>query len=148
MNKIIRIISVLTLTAFTLHIIWENVQAPLYLRYESFTQHLGVCFLATFGDIAITLFVYVIIALLKNNIYWIKELNKKDILVLTILAFYIAVQIEQQALLFDLWDYNNFMPIIPYFGVGLTPILQMIFLLPMSMYLTKKIVVMKETVKY
>lgn len=147
MNKIIRIISVLTLTAFTLHIIWENVQAPLYLWYESFAQHLGVCFLATFGDIAITLFVYAIIALLKNNIYWIEELNKKDILVLVIMAFYIAVQMEQQALLFDLWGYNNFMPIIQYFGVGITPVLQMVFLLPISMYLTKKIVVMKKIVK-
>jgi len=115
------------------------VQAPLYQGYEYFGQHFGLCLLGTLGDIGLTLFVYLTIALLKGNAYWIRELNRKDLLVLAIIGFYAAVQIEQQALLSDQWSYTSSMPVIPYLKAGLTPVLQMTILLPVSIYITKKI---------
>jgi hypothetical protein len=138
-SKIIKIATELILVSFVLHIVWENVQAPLYQGYVSFFQHFSPCMLGTVGDISLTIFVYLAVALLKNNIYWITGLNKKDILVLTVVGFFAAVQIEQQALLFGQWGYASSMPLVPYFGAGLTPVLQMTILLPVSMYITNKI---------
>lgn len=135
----------LALVAFILHIILENAQAPLFQGYSSFARHIPTCFVGTLGDVAVTLFVYFIVALLKNNFSWIATLNKKDIVVLAVIGFFIAVGIEWRALLFDRWAYNDAMPIIPYLKVGLMPILQMIFLLPFSMYVTKKLMVMYES---
>jgi len=141
-------IILLSLFAFVLHIIWENAQAPLFQGYVSFPQHFSMCLIGTIGDVAITLFVYFIIALLKNNFSWISTPNKKDIVVLTIIGLFVAVGIEQRALLFDRWAYADTMPIIPYLKVGLLPIFQMTLLLPLSVYLTKKFVSLYKKFDY
>ncbi|MDP2789036.1 MAG: hypothetical protein Q8O46_03230 [bacterium] len=138
-------IIILSLIAFFSHVIWENMQAPLFQGYASFVSHFSMCLVGTVGDVVITLFVYVLVALLKNDFNWIATLNKKDIVVLAVIGFFIAVGIEWRALLFGRWAYADAMPIIPYLEVGLTPILQMTLLLPLSMYLTKKIAPLSKT---
>ncbi|NCN24736.1 hypothetical protein GW918_01490 [Candidatus Berkelbacteria bacterium] len=138
--KIGKQIIFLSLIAFVLHIVWENAQAPLFQGYASFIAHLPMCLIGTAGDVVITLSVYLIVALLKNDSNWISTLNKKDFAVLAIIGFLIAIGIEWRALLFGRWTYAEGMPIIPYLKVGLAPIIQMTLLLPISIYLTKKIV--------
>jgi len=128
----------LSLTAFILHVIWENAQAPLFQGYTSFSQHFSACLFGTVGDVAITLFVYVLVALLKNDFNWIASLNKKDIAVLAVIGFLIAVGIEWRAVLFGRWAYNDAMPLLPYLKVGLSPIIQMTLLLPLSVFITGK----------
>lgn len=140
-KKTIRTISVLTIIAFVLHIIWENTQAPLYLGYKSFSQHFLPCFFGTIGDVIITLFVYGLVSLLKREALWIVNLGTKDIFTLSLISFFVAVWIEQNALFIGKWGYASSMPLIPYFNVSLTPILQMMILLPLSVYLTGKFVV-------
>lgn len=142
--KIGKQIFFLSFIAFIVHVIWENAQAPLFQGYASFAEHLPVCTAGTVGDVAITLFVYVVVALLKNDFNWIASLNKKDVIVLAVVGFFIAVGIEWRALLFGRWAYTDAMPLIPYLKVGLTPILQMLLLLPFSAYLTKKFVAVYE----
>lgn len=100
--------------------------------------------MGTVGDVAITLSIYFVVALLKSNFNWIATLNKKDITILTTVGFFVAVGIEWRALLFGRWAYADAMPITPYLKVGLTPILQMTPLLPFSVYLIKKLVVIFE----
>lgn len=143
--KTIKQIIYLSFIAFILHYIWENVQAPLFKGWTSFSQHFSICFLGTVGDIVITLAVYLVVALLKNNFNWIAILNKKDLAMLATVGFFMAVGIEWRALLFGRWAYADAMPIIPYFKVGLTPILQMTFLLPISIYFTKKLLIRHES---
>ena len=133
-----KIITNLIIVSFILHVVWENAQAPLFLGYESFFQHFILCLLGTIGDLVITLFVYILITLLKRDQNWLVSLDIRDLFVLTVTSFFVAVWIEQHALLFGKWGYTNLMPIVPYFKVGLTPILQMSILLPLSFYLTKK----------
>lgn len=135
MKKII----ILSLVAFILHLIWENAQAPLFQGYASFTQHFPLCFIGAMGDTAITLLIYFIVALLKDDFNWIGALNKKDIAVLAVIGFFIAVGIERNALFFGKWEYASSMPLIPYFEVGLLPILQMSLLLPFSVFVARKL---------
>lgn len=137
--KIGKHIILLSLIAFALHIVWENAQAPLFRGYVSFIEHFSACFVGTIGDVIITLSVYCMVALLKNDFDWLRALNKKDIILLAIVGFFIAVGIEQRALLQGRWAYADAMPVISYLEVGLTPILQMTLLLPFSIYLTKKL---------
>jgi len=135
----IKYIIILSSVAFFLHIIWENAQAPLFAEYLSLGQHFPKCLWATIGDIVFTLLVYLGISLLKNDFGWITRLSGKDIAVIAVMGFFWAIGIEQRAFLFEKWNYTNAMPIIPYLLVGLTPILQMTFLLPLSFYLTSKL---------
>lgn len=137
--KIGKQIILLSIIAFVLHIIWENGQAPLFLGYSSFFQHFPICFVGVVGDVILTLFIYWLISLLKGDFGWIARLNKRDIIILVIIAFFWAVGIEQHTLLFGRWTYTDAMPIIPYLKVGLTPVLQMILLLPISFYLTNRL---------
>ncbi len=120
---------------FILHLIWENAQAPLFVGYQSFSQHFSMCFVGTIGDVVITLLILVFMQLLKKNT--IETIA--DFIVFAIIGFVVAVIIEQRALLVGSWDYTQVMPIIPWFNVGLLPIIQMTLLLPLSFYLTQKI---------
>lgn len=125
----------LIITAFLLHVIWENAQAPLFVGYQSFSQHLAICLIGTLGDVVITLLTLALVWLLKKDI----PSTKADFLALAIIGLMIAIAIEQNALLLDKWNYTSAMPLLPYLQVGLLPILQMTFLLPFSFYLAKLI---------
>ncbi len=122
----------LAVAAFLLHVIWENAQAPLYAGYQSFSQHFPMCLFGTLGDVVITLFILVFLWLLKKDIT-----RPADFLGLSIIGFFIAVVIEQHALVTGKWGYTPAMPVISVLKVGLAPILQMTLLLPLSFYLAK-----------
>ena len=138
MKQLEKQIYILIIISFALHLIWENAHAPLFMGYESFTQHFLYCFIATFGDVAFTLLVYWMIGMLKNDFNWIKSMSKNDYLILAIFGICFALGIEYRALLWERWQYSTLMPITPYFKIGLTPVIQMTLLLPFSFYLTKK----------
>src|SRR3989344_6642559 len=135
--KVAKSSAYLLLVALVLHLVWENAQAPLFAGFLSFGQHFFVCFLGTIGDIVFTITVYLGISLLKNDFGWIVRLGAKDVLVLAVIGFFFALGIEWRAILFDRWSYTEAMPIIPYFQVGLAPIIQMSILLPLSFYITE-----------
>lgn len=126
----IKYIAVLALVSFVFHIIWENAQAPLYQGYESFWQHFPVCSMGAVGDVGITLVFAGVLWLLKPD-QWMRP-GWRGYAVLAIAGFFTAVLIEQHALLIDKWAYTQAMPLVPYFRVGLTPVLQMTVLLPLT----------------
>ncbi len=45
-----------------------------------------------------------------------------------VLGFFVAVVLERFALSVGIWSYGPFMPILPFLGVGLTPVLKMMIL--------------------
>jgi len=134
----IKYIAKLAIVAFLLHVIWENAQAPLYIGYQSFSQHFSICLIGTLGDIVITLSVLAFLWVLKKDIS-----RPADFLALAILGFFVAIGIEQHALFVGKWGYALAMPIIPILKVGLAPVLQMTLLLPLSFYLAKLIKINK-----
>jgi len=123
--------------AFALHLIWENVQAPLYAEYTLSWHNFFICFLGTVGDVGITVAVFVFLLVVKS-FYW-DMLTRQDYTILIVLGFFIAVLIEQNALLLQAWSYTEAMPLIPYVRVGLTPVLQMTVLLPLTFFVTQRL---------
>ena len=88
------------------------------------------------GDVLYTLGVYLVFALFKRDVLWMRHVSKADVLMLTLAGFLLAVGIEWKGFLFERWAYLPSMPIIPFFEVGLSPVLQMTILLPLSVYVT------------
>jgi len=123
----------LTGIAFILHLIWENTQAPFFAGYQSFSQHFPMCFVGTIGDVVVTLLILAFMRLLKKDMME----TIADFTALAIIGFIVAIGIEQRALLVGSWDYAQVMPVIPWFNVGLLPVIQMTLLLPLSFYLAK-----------
>ena len=139
--KILQNILLLIIVSFLLHVIWESLHVSLYGGYEHLSPVLSVTVWATIGDVAYTLFVYLLIALIKKDFYWLQNIQVNDYVALTLMGFFIALFVEYKALFFERWFYLDAMPIIPFLNVGLSPVLQMTLLLPLTMYLTHRIFV-------
>ncbi|MEK7624110.1 MAG: hypothetical protein AAB404_00040 [Patescibacteria group bacterium] len=140
----IRYFFILIATSFAFHIVWENFQAPLYAGFVSFSSHFSMCFWATIADVVISAGVLLFVILLKQASPM--KFNKNDFIALAVVGFVIAVAIEQNALLAGEWGYTSAMPLVPYFRVGLTPVLQMTLLLPLSFYLAQKLAGIKKPI--
>ncbi|MBI4154665.1 hypothetical protein HY498_01100 [Candidatus Woesearchaeota archaeon] len=111
--------------AYILNFLWEYLHYPLY----NCKFPLGVCAVVTsFRDALIILGIYFLGVLFFKNNRWILNLTKLKLGLLLVTSFFIAYIIELQGIYFGKWSYNEFMPIIPVLNVGLSPILQMIFL--------------------
>lgn len=134
-------IFVFFLISFLLHLTWENLQAPLFQAYESFAQHFPICFYATItGDMIFMAIIYLVIALGNRDKYWISNPKSYRHLATWILpvivGVLIAISFELWAIyVVERWSYDA-MPLIPILNIGLTPVLQMIFVPLLTIYLS------------
>lgn len=122
-----RAIALFLTLSFVLHVLWENLQAPLYKGYISFVQHAGICLKAAFGDMIFMGILYGMLALLHRDVLWIANPSayaRPSMWIVTVLAgFLFAVSFEFWALSTHRWEYDA-MPTI--LGIGVFPVLQMI----------------------
>lgn len=123
-------------TVFT-HALWEYAHIGLYTGYEWMVPVLGMCIIATVGDVFYTAFLIGLIGVLKRDGVWFIRATQLDYVALSIFGFIIALAIEYRALALGRWGYTEYMPIIPYLEIGLSPVLQMVVLLPFSIFLTR-----------
>lgn len=126
--------------SFLLNFVWENVQAPLYAGYQSISQHFWSCFQATVGDVILVLFLYFLLALCRRDMSWIRKIQVADGVALIVVGLVLGVANELLALQFGRWWYISAMPLLPWYHVGLWPVLQMMILPLLTFYLVKKTV--------
>ncbi len=138
-NKNIKIFFIVSVFGLLTNLVWENLQAPLYQGYNNFWQHFQICLIASLGDVAIIILLYVLFALIFRNILWFQNLNWKSILFLIIIGTIIGIGIEKWALITGRWNYTESMLVIPFLNVGLIPVLQMMLLPLLTFYVAKKL---------
>lgn len=136
-----RAIGVFFAASFLLHLLWENLQAPLYHGYTSFGQHFWICLRATAtGDMAVMLALYLALALAHRDLLWASKrtVYTRPItwLLPVILGLIFAVGMEMWALQTHRWAYAA-MPMV--FGIGLLPILQMIAIPPLALFFSRSV---------
>lgn len=129
-----RLLTFLAAIAFLLNFLWEMAQAPLFSMFVSYRQHLAKCLVASVGDVAVVLLLYLFISLLRNDFFWINYIRAIDVLIVVALGSAFAIVFEKWALATTRWNYGQAMPLIPVFRVALLPVIQMA-LLPLSSYL-------------
>lgn len=103
--------------AFLLNLVWENLHVNLYAHFQGgpITQfHLwrATLFDATFITVLAILFI-------KNSYF------RQRLWWSLVFGLAAAVLIEVFAIKTNWWSYNDLMPIIPLFNIGLTPALQL-----------------------
>jgi len=130
--KSITTFAVLAGVAFVLHFVWEMVHIPLYTGYEALGSGMSLTLLATLGDILYTLAAVLLVALFKQRLLWAHQPKPSDYVGLGVLGFCIALFVEYKALALHRWAYTAAMPL--FAGVGLSPLLQMTLLLPLSVF--------------
>jgi hypothetical protein len=132
----LRTCALLAFAAFGLHFVWEFSHVQLYAGYEGWSRGLPVYWLATVGDVLYTLAAFALVSAIKQTYAWVRDANVADYLMLVTLGFLTALFVEYKGLFFERWHYLPDMPIIPLLNVGLSPVLQMSLLLPLTVFLT------------
>ncbi|MES2088176.1 MAG: hypothetical protein V4467_04280 [Patescibacteria group bacterium] len=105
------------LSSFILNVIWENLHVVLY---------------TDFGGQAITEFVLVrasardaiILTILSLPFFYFVFLKKHKWLIIPICAL-VSIGLELHAIKTGRWGYSELMPLIPFVGVGISPVLQL-----------------------
>ena len=129
--------------SFVLHLLWENMQAPLYVGFISFREHFLVCLRAAWGDMLFMLIIYAVLAIVQKNIWWLTDAHAyaqaATWLIAIFLGIVLAVSFELWAVYIALrWQYASAMPIIPIIRVGLTPVLQMLMIPVSTLFITSR----------
>lgn len=132
---IINITSFIFLTNF----LWEISQMFLYENHTNgLVNFIWVHIKASLGDMIIILLIYILGTLALQNKKWFLEKNNGKYFLASLFGFAIAVAVEKYAISTGRWAYNDLMPIIPFFKVGLIPILQMIILPSLTILFLEK----------
>lgn len=127
--------------SFLLNFIWEMWQIPFFVDIPSGTHWAGVvaCTQATFGDAAISIVAFWCVAALARSRRWIYKPSSLQIGSFIMVGVVITIVFEAIATVFlDRWSYSSSMPTIPILGTGLFPLLQWIFLPPLTIWFVRR----------
>ena len=106
--------------AFIFNFIWENLHSFLYDNYRGGPITAFILLRAILADA-------VMITVIVAPFVYFSSLRKYRWLIL-IIGIALAIIIERYALSTGRWAYNEYMPLIPFLGVGLTPTTQLALL--------------------
>lgn len=112
-------------------------------HYDGFWNFLFVHIKASLGDVLIFAILYLMLAIAFRNFKWFLEKNVWQYFLVALFGFFIAVIIERYALATNRWQYNELMPIIPFFKVGMSPVIQLIILPIITIVFSKKLYTIK-----
>lgn len=132
--------SVLIGIAFLIFGTWEWIQTPFFIdSTPEINQIVWNRIHCTIGDIMILFSTYFILMIIRRKYISISNLNKNDIIILTIMGLsytvfseYLNVHIRES------WGYSELMPIVPVLKAGFVPLLQWI-ILPSLIFNSSKI---------
>lgn len=128
---------VLAAITFILHLVWERSHIVLYTGYEKMEGRLPVYLWASLGDVMYTFVALGIASFFTTESLWFLNATPTNYMGLALLGFFIAVFVEYKAMALGRWHYTARMP--RFLGLGLSPLLQMTVLLPLSVYITAAI---------
>lgn len=137
--EVFRTCALLVIIATIVHMTWEYMHFGLYAGYEHWTGGMPVYVLATAGDVLYTLGAFALVAAIKKSYMWVSEATLSDYFTLVTIGFFIALFVEYKGIALHKWQYLPEMPLIPFFNVGLSPIVQMAVLLPLTVFLAHRV---------
>jgi hypothetical protein len=131
------------LFGFFFNLLWEVAHSLLYdwnsppLINDIYVYCPRIIFFATLFD-AVWIFTFILWnSLIRRKFDWLLYPQKRDFIVFVGIGIIQAIFIELFAVIFNQWEYNQFMPVI--FGIGLTPLIQLALTSSLSLYLSSKI---------
>ncbi|MEK6934699.1 MAG: hypothetical protein AABW46_02365 [Nanoarchaeota archaeon] len=123
------------LIAFFLNLFWEISHSLLY-NWNNLPLQNNIYYYIPkilWASLVDAFYVFVILLLL----IWSKKIKNKDYVITFSVGLFIAFVIEIRALYLELWSYNQYMP--TFFGIGVTPLLQLATTGVITLYILKKI---------
>lgn len=124
------------LLAFIFNFIWELIQGPMYTGFTYSISHITFCGLASVADAIMVMLIYFVLAMIYKEPLWIKHFTLPRILTLILIGGIGAILSEMRHLSLGNWFYASSMPILPLVRVGVSPVLQFMFLPVLIFYLS------------
>lgn len=119
---------------------WEMLQAPLYagLAAAPHWEQVKICSIATAGDAGISLLAFWTAALVGGGRGWLLRPWKREWSIYMAVGLSITIVSERLATgPLAQWRYDTSMPTIPLLEVGLSPVLQWLFLPPLIVWFAR-----------
>lgn len=99
----------------------------------------GNCTLATVGDIRISLTAFWFVAVVSKSRQWFRQPRWWQLSNFILVGVVITVIFEALATgVLDTWEYADIMPILPFSGTGLLPLLQWLLMPPIIVWFVKR----------
>lgn len=125
----------LFIVATSLNFPWEISQAFLFEGMDSTQALVWHCFVAALGDGVMVWLIYLVGWAAFGRTDWFVRPCRKQYGVMLGTGLVLAIAVEWVAVdQLQRWAYTGQMPMIPGLGIGLTPVLQMLFLPPLIFY--------------
>lgn len=127
MKKKILMVFLVFAIGYTLNFVWESYHSVFFYTCcgeMSAPEHLKLISYVSFVDASLITGIFLVIGLFRGFL-WFKKKGKRDYIVFSVIAFFIALLIEYRGVyLLGKWSYNSNMPLL--FGFGLSPLIQLI----------------------
>lgn len=141
MKKTIKIILLIAIVSAVLHYSWEYWQCDIFYTMGSDTNHTLLMLSATFGDVMMTIALYLLLSFVNRNFNWVvSPWHSKDYVIITLYALFLSFYFEISALFTNRWGYSDAMPLIPTTNIGMVPVIQLLILFPLTFLISKYIV--------
>lgn len=117
--------------SYLLHFQWELFQMPLFSGFDGMGYYDAIlhCWKATIGDVAIAATAFLVASAVVRSRSWLLDTNRIAIGVFFFIGIIITVIFELLATgPLDRWEYSGTMPVVPYAGVGVSPLVQWLVL--------------------
>lgn len=127
--------------SFLLNFLWEMQQMPFFQISSEFSclDMVRNCTLATVGDIGISLTAFWLVAVVSKSRQWFRQPRWWQLSNFILVGVVITVIFEALATgVLDTWEYADIMPILPFFGTGLLPLLQWLLIPPIIIWFVKR----------
>ena len=118
---------------------WELAQGAFFLGMGNIKIARIHCFGSALGDGVITLIVYLFGSAMNRSWVWSFQMNVRKYIEVAVIGLAVGAVIEWIALnVLHRWSYAPDMPTVPFLDLGLLPVLQMAFLLPIIFFFASK----------
>ncbi|MEO5978622.1 MAG: hypothetical protein ABIS36_17475 [Chryseolinea sp.] len=133
----------IAIISFLLNTIWELAHGPLYQGYQYDFQHVSICMLASLEDTMVVLILVFLFGVVFRNVFWANHLTMGKIIALALVGGIGATIVEMWYTSKGDWAYADAMPLIPWLGVGVSPILQFTILPIIIFFVSKRVLQIK-----
>jgi len=127
--------------SFLLNFVWEMWQIPFFAAMPNDPHWVGVaaCTQATFGDAAISLVAFWILAALARSRWWIIDSSPSQVAGFVAVGVVITIILEALATgPLERWSYTPSMPTLPILRTGILPLFQWILLPPLTVWFVRR----------
>ena len=139
MKKLLLFLVILIIVSTVLHGIWEYGQSGVFYTFNGITsfENYDLLFGRVILDITATITIFLIISIINLDWKWIVTWDAKDTFLLLFLSLLGSFYVEVSSLHIGRWGYSSSMPLLTGTEIGLTPLLQWMVLIPLSILVAR-----------